>query len=78
LAPLKNVEEKIQAFTDLRYHKLSEKFPHKPFSTEQGQLDFFQTTLDYLNDSASVNEALRDKNILEYGRNYLEWIKRHL
>jgi hypothetical protein len=71
-------DARIKLCMRIRYDELRIEFPSKTFSTEEAGQDFFQKTIDYIDNPKQLDIDLKDKNILEYRRNYLSWVKSHI
>lgn len=66
-------KEKLRTFINYRYRILLKKFPHEPFSVEQGDYDFFEVTQKYLSGELDISSITKS----DYNNNYINWVKAH-
>lgn len=64
-------EARIDYFFKLRYHDMSRFFPHRAFSVEFAEFDFFRRTADILSGKESMPELRQS----EYYDNWVNWLK---
>lgn len=73
-AKIKQSEDKLATFIELRYYIMARLSPHDTFSVGQATLDFFETALAHL-EGASFGG--NDSEQSEYEKNYRRWIRAH-
>ena len=66
-------KDRLDEFFWLRYRVLAEKFPHKSFSVEQAEPDYFEKTLMYLTEELDVDTITKS----DYNLNYIQWVKKN-
>lgn len=66
-------DKRLTEFVDWRYHQFNRFFPHQPFTIAEGDMNFFEKTLDYLKNPSTI--PLIDKETLPYKKNYIEWLR---